>query len=66
VLEALIAGVDTQTLLMPGSTRSYAEEDLEALGLQNVGVLSSDARDWLTQAGFTLAPAAQWRFRNAP
>jgi hypothetical protein len=58
ILDTLIAGENLKALRMPGSTLSYAQEELQAQGLlERPGreyKLSTDAVDWLEQAGIAV------------
>jgi hypothetical protein len=51
ILDALIGGAELKGLALPPSTRSYAVEDLEALGILERSRLSERAAEWLTGAG---------------
>jgi len=51
ILEACIAGEELANVKLPGSTRSYAVEDLTTQDLLDGNRLSNFASDLLTKAG---------------
>ena len=51
ILDALIAGGDTESVNMPASTKTYATQDLECQELLEGDSLSLLARELLRQAG---------------
>jgi hypothetical protein len=55
ILDALIAGRPLTDVDLPGSTRSYAMDDLEAVGLLRGGRLSDEALERLDGAGYVVA-----------
>src|SRR5262249_42497980 len=59
IIEALLAGAAPRTAKLPGSTRTYATEELAELDLLRGEKLSEAACELLTEAGFVVAAVSQ-------